>query len=475
MNRNYATTMYVDNQLFEADNRERLENPDFWPPLKAAWPSGRAVTIDDPVTGIPEILVPSERGTTIAACADIINKSASLLVQRKVVRQLLGIVQDHKYQEMVDGIATVDRIERVRPETGRFDSDGNPIYGDTIVKVFTEHEEIRDYGEGFLGDGAYQADMSGLQRQIAEDCYNGSGRVQRPSQNIPQKPKHHRAEWVAQRLNEYDLADADVLITAWKTIEATPTMITQFIGWINADPTQDWVEYFTGLAAELDDAVAPVDPVIPEPTDIDYVSWLEYFGDVAYEAYKAEQGPVSTGYADDLARRWETDPDDPKLADQIISHDERDQLDSVNELAYVTINTDPGEDRWMDRQPEWVPRSIEALKKTDDLQRLGKIAQFAFKDKRMQEAHPGVRKAFWGYYRARKWRLASEIKHRPMPKLVLKRLQQADGPSLKIAARWLYELGKGYVKAKGWRPRAEELSVLWDAYRRRKAELAQNT
>lgn len=435
MNRNYAITEYTDHQLFEADNRDRLENPDMWPPVKAASISGR----DDyaflsPQTGEPSdrgvryVFRGSERATLMQSCAPLLERCATQESRTKTIKALKGFVQDVKYEDLLD------RTVRA--------------------------EKIKAYGEGFDGEARNISEMTQAERLIVEECNNGSGRVQRKAEAVPQKNKYDRPEWIARRLAEleYDFQDADILIEAWRTIEATPKMVEAFIAGMKTQPQRDWIEYFTSLAYELAKVETPA-PDCERPI-------LETGYDEA----------VPAAYSHNLARRWEIDPDnldDEGAIYQIIEPDDR-VLPSSAEFAYVTINTDPGEDKWIETQPEWLPKGIAALRACKTQDQLSKIAKFAWKDKRLATAKPQTRKAFWGWHKAKRaeFRRAGAMSpHRKTTRLIMKRIESVTNETLSDAGSWLYELTKGLVSLPGYSPGKDDITMLWAAYKKRKREI----
>jgi len=123
------------------------------------------------------------------------------------------------------------------------------------------------YGEGWEAMANHVHDMTGLQRQLFEDCYPAGNKVCAPAFNAQTLPRRQRIEWLTEQL-PHTLAEIQHLLECWEVIEATPEMIDTFISWCQQRSPKASLDYFSDLAFQLKDAV-------DEPDDHGlYTFWL---------------------------------------------------------------------------------------------------------------------------------------------------------------------------------------------------------
>jgi len=106
------------------------------------------------------------------------------------------------------------------------------------------------FGEGFWGMSEHCSDLSQLDRQIFEQCWDGSGNVQRPGTNVPQISKLQRVEVVARQCS-CTLGQAEDLIDFFGIIDDSGRLHPEFIRWVQKRGVDKALPYFEGLAGEL--------------------------------------------------------------------------------------------------------------------------------------------------------------------------------------------------------------------------------
>jgi hypothetical protein len=318
--------------------------------------------------------------------------------------------------------------------------------------------------------------------------------------NVPDKAWHKKAASIVKRCRKYDvqakryvhtidMMQADIVVDAWKTMEATPAMITDFCRLIKTGagsefcflPTTDPVAYFVDLAYEMAKLEAPPAAghhiCTRDAEDVENTIGLvknetrkdlDYF--IRPKSVNGYCEDIPALYGKNLARRWQLEQDDEDFSD--IIPDDR-ELVSTRELAYANICYPDPADNWIASQPEWLTKAIEAVKTAKSQDVLSAIAKFAMKDERLKLAAPVSRMVFWGWYKAKRAQFRREAALSPngaKTRFILQRLATADATALSKAAKWVFDIKDGNI-ASAWKPDKIALSQFWSAWKRRKREL----
>lgn len=119
---------------------------------------------------------------------------------------------------------------------------------------------VQGYGDAWEGLGAHTADMPQLDRMVFEDCYDGSGAVQRASLNVPKLHGSRKPEFLAAYFEKNELActfdEAQALIDAWEIIDSSGKSWPDLKKWVVANGTvEQAVTYFEFLADQMERAV----------------------------------------------------------------------------------------------------------------------------------------------------------------------------------------------------------------------------
>ena len=166
----------------------------------------------------------------------------------------------------------------------RLFTDEDPVLGHD-AELFDQDWEV---DEGYIGREAKLDEMSGLDRIIFEDCYNGSNAVQRPSQNVPNIGFRRRIDLLAQRL-VCTFDQAEDLIDFWQIIDESQKLWPTFELWIKARTIEAGLEYFEALAGQLvDDEIVNEKPFSSFEINPDRELWKEEL-DVLWEQFVSKE------------------------------------------------------------------------------------------------------------------------------------------------------------------------------------------
>jgi len=363
------------------------------------------------------------------------------------------------------------------------------------------------FGEGYWGMSEHTSVMAGLERQVFEDCFNGSGRVQRPSMNIPTVNRLTRPEVIQAMVGGWPtLSQAEDLIDFFRILDdsISPKVWHAMID-MAACSGPSCLQYFESLAGALvDDTVRindrpfaqfdrpwEADPeagdgdvegddelVINDLADLE-VAWqrltkrqaAQLAGDpvpaltgAEVEAvfdrlgFIPEAGRVQLGtHCDEHGpRTWTWINVQPSFV-----------LDrgfpTPAEFKYQTINYDPDVDDWFDLHPAVMPL-VQRVIRADTLSELGKLGIEAL------DASTGW--VFWRWYNWRKAKLTRKQQLAPTKfgDALLSRLRNMPDSKVRFAGWWLYQVQTG-AKAIPEMPTELQWKAIWDMYRQRKAAI----
>jgi hypothetical protein len=315
------------------------------------------------------------------------------------------------------------------------------------------HDEMADeqnivaYGEGHDGAAKHAMEMTGLDRMIYEDCNNGSNKIQRKSANIPQIARHHRIEWLEQRIEDADLADCRVLAECFRTLDATLEMITQFIGWLNKGDLDAGIEYFTNLAYNLAELEAPTAAAVDMDSEIESAYNPDCMID--YELW-AERNTFADGQVEEC------------------------HMPDAKEFAYTTINTDLGDDDWMDKQSPWFRKLMDRVPKINNYMILKRLGSGIWKKQQSGKLSSEQAWVFWSSYKIRKAKLrARVIKKQPAVSVLLTRLRNSKPSQIRFIGFWLYDQQTAGGKTEAWSSTKtmdeQGWSIAWEQYHELKA------
>lgn len=345
----------------------------------------------------------------------------------------------------------------VLPPAGRFTDEQYDI----IDREFAEGIPTLSYGESFLGMADHTLDMSQLDRQIFEDCYDGSGKVQRQSLNVPTVPRLRRPDYVAWMVN-CSLDQAEDLIHFWNILDETARTWPTFISWITKSGNLDKaLAYFENLAGEL----------VSDDIDVNEASWdmlddaenpvLDI--DTANELWERVTSVRSTVSDEDLAERlgdwmerrgWETPGAwhyDPGFATPPV-------------FAYSVINNDIGDrEDWIAKQPKWFRSLMQRLRTTEDPAHLANMAKRVVHDKRMTKTLGFV---FWPQYRAQLAKI--EVRARWWVNRLATRVRNAPDSKVRWIGRVLWQMQNGERRTPVVASHRQWAGI-WSIYKRRKA------
>ena len=148
------------------------------------------------------------------------------------------------------------------------------------------------YGESYVAMADHVSEMSGLDRIIFEDCIITGATVMAPHINEQKTLRHFFAPYIMSQIPTATIREALDFIAFFKSLEATPEMVEQFLSWINAKGIAPALKYFGSLCADLASLGTP-------DTDALETNPAPYFEDTELEIYEApnENDAVASEYS----------------------------------------------------------------------------------------------------------------------------------------------------------------------------------
>jgi len=345
------------------------------------------------------------------------------------------------------------------------------------------------FGEGYWGMSEHTSTMTGLERQVFEDCFNGSGRVQRPSMNIPTVNRLTRPEVIQAMVGSWPtLSQAEDLIDFFRILDdsISPKVWHAMID-MAACSGPSCLPYFERLAGALvDDTVGVNDRPFaqfdrpweadPEAGDGDVEGDDELvindLADLEIVWQRLTKRQAAQLASDPVPALTEAEVE--AVFDRIgfTTEDGKFVLDrgfpTPAEFKYQTINYDPDVDDWFDLHPAVMPLVQRAIR-AETLAELGKLGIKAFKSTGLDAVTGWV---FWRWYNRRKAQLTRKQQLAPTKfgDALLSRLRNMPDSKVRFAGWWLYQVQTG-AKAIPEMPTELQWKAIWGMYRQRKAAI----
>jgi len=360
-------------------------------------------------------------------------------------------------------------------------------YTDAARAAYARLLPAQSFGEGYWGMSEHVSDMTQLQRQIFEDCFNGSGRVQRPSMNIPTTNRLTRPEVIQAMVGGWPtLSQAEDLIDYFKILDdSVNPKVWQAMIDMAACSGPSCLQYFENLAGALvDDTVGINDRPFaqfdrpweadPEAGDGDVegddelvINDLADLETVWQRLTKRQAAQLASDPVPAL-----TEAEVEAVFDNLgfTTEDEKFILDrgfpTPVEFRYQTINHDPDVADWFDLHPAVMPLVQRAIR-ADTLSELGKLGIEAFKNTDLDASTGWV---FWAWYNYRKAQLTRKQQLAPsnFGEKLLSWLRNMPDSKVRFAGWWLYRVQTG-AEVIPEIPTEIQWKAIWDLYRQRKA------
>ena len=268
--------------------------------------------------------------------------------------------------------------------------------GDYLQRLFDD----TDYhdGVGFWALGPHQSNMSGLDRMISEQCYAGYHVSDARLLMNDGLRRELRAEWVARAAGFKTTPEVmgmfQNIIEAWKTMEATPKMIRQFIRWFK--PAAKWEKASERAGSWM----------ITEREDR-LINGFVFFRDLAGQLESVSNwDPIGEPFLDpdDYAQDEWFDILDVKK-DEI----EEREYNIPSPFRWIPIGFDGfrKEDRWLTKQNERVQEAVIMIRSVKTPKQLSEMGKELFRQKnQFSRVQMGV---LWTEYNVMKKKLTNRM------------------------------------------------------------------
>ena len=277
------------------------------------------------------------------------------------------------------------------------------------IKRLWNYDEAPD-PIGIHGVGWMERQIGALDRIIVEGCYLGYKVSEARIDFSDNTPMHFRPENIQRRIGAHcSLADANTLVSAWKSLELTPAIITQSINKMRRMENIGLAVVKTvELAQELDSVTVHPDQFIPDESEF---------------LYCVDDEPETF-----LARTHNAEGDWSDYAEYVNDYPEY-QAGPAESFSYIPLGIteyDFGND-WFDSQPKWFKSLIYLVQSTTSCDALGQIKKARY-EKCGDHAQSSY---FW-------W----------MCKIQQRKLERPGRANLKTLLKWLKRTTKpqGFLK-----------------------------
>jgi hypothetical protein len=149
-------------------------------------------------------------------------------------------------------------------------------------------------------------------------------------------------------------------------------------------------------------------------------------------------------------------------------------MPDAKEFAYTTINTDLGDDDWMDKQSPWFRKLMDRVPKINNYMILKRLGSGIWKKQQSGKLSSEQAWVFWSSYKIRKAKLrARVIKKQPAVSVLLTRLRNSKPSQIRFIGFWLYDQQTAGGKTEAWSSTKtmdeQGWSIAWEQYHELKA------
>lgn len=301
----------------------------------------------------------------------------------------------------------------------------------TGIETDKELFDHNKYGEGWIGMAKHVSEMSGLQRQLFEDCLmSAGGDILAPhdSTNMPGTPAQYAVSYIKQGMK----------------------------------CTYDEALSLSGSFEDLGFSKNFVDLIFKKYADKPIAETVETFKFFADEAKKEEKPQTEE------AMPPENEPDELNLAEK---NAEEEKPASGSGISYHKIGDGIPDKTWFEKQPLWFQAKAKEIE-TADLAKLKTISQDLFK---VQGSLIPIWKAvLWNMVNLYKGEAYAKISLSANAKNLFAMIKKINNPSK--ASQMLFKYGKGEITFADFPEpiSREELDYLWYVVKQEKNKLVRN-